>query len=109
MTDPKRCLQAETLATDLRVQSDALPAGDPNKALLAARADIVEQRECAGGVASITSNNPTLKPEVSRGASLGLVFEPTKDFHVAMDGGNREEPGQHSACTGSFARIEGAQ
>ena len=32
-----------------------------------------------------------------------------KDFHVAMDGGNREEPSQHSACTDSFARIEGAQ
>lgn len=85
ITDPKRCSQAGALAADLRAQSDALPDNDPNKALLAARADIVEQAECGGGVANITSNNPTLKPEVSRSLSLGLVFEPTKDFNVAID------------------------
>ncbi len=85
VTDPKRCPQALALATDLRAQSDALPASDPNKVLLAAQADIVEQAECGGGVANITSNNPTLKPEVSRGLSLGLLFEPTKDFNVGID------------------------
>lgn len=85
VTDPQRCTQASNLASDLRAASDALPASDPNKALFAARADQVETAECAGGVANITANNPKLKPEVSRGASLGLVFEPTKDISVSID------------------------
>lgn len=85
VTDPKRCTQASALAADLRAQSDALPDTDPNKATLAARADQVETAECAGGVANVTANNPSLKPEVSRSASLGLVFEPTKDLSFSID------------------------
>jgi iron complex outermembrane recepter protein len=85
VNDPKRCPQALALAADLRAQSAALPATDPNQALLAARADIVEGNECFAGVANITANNPRLKPEVSRSASLGLVFEPTKEVNVTID------------------------
>lgn len=85
VTDPKRCTQAAALASDLRAQAAALPAGDPQAVILAARADQVETAECAGGVASITSNNPKLKPEVSRGMSLGLLFEPSRDLSVSVD------------------------
>jgi iron complex outermembrane recepter protein len=85
VTDPQRCPQASALASDLRAQADALPPGDPAKVTLAARADQVETAECAGGVANITANNPNLKPEVSRSASLGLVFEPTKDLSFSVD------------------------
>ncbi len=83
--DPKRCSQAQALAGDLRTQSDALPASDPNKSLLAARADIVEGNECASGVASRVRNNPNLKPEVSRSATFGFVIEPTKNSNLSID------------------------
>ncbi len=84
-TDPRRCTQAQTLATDLRARSDALPASDPNKALLSARADIVEQNECSAGIANIAHNNPSLKPETTTSFTLGAVFEPVKDFNLSFD------------------------
>jgi iron complex outermembrane receptor protein len=85
VTDPKRCDQAQALANDLRNQADALPPNDPNAALLFARADIVEGNECAGGVASIVRNNPDLKPETSRSATVGFVLEPVKGTALALD------------------------
>lgn len=83
--DPKRCNQAQSLATDLRTRSDALPSSDPNKALLSARADIVEQNECATGVASKVLNNPNLKPETTNSFTLGLVLEPIKNVSFSFD------------------------
>jgi iron complex outermembrane recepter protein len=83
--DPKRCNQALTLATDLRTQAAGLPASDPNQAVLNARADIVEQNECAAGVAAIVGNNPELKPEKSRSFSLGVVLEPTRNLSFTID------------------------
>lgn len=83
--DPKRCSQAQALANDLRTASDSLPASDPNAAIFAARADIVEQNECSTGVASIVRNNPNLKPEVSRSLSLGFVVAPVQGINLSMD------------------------
>ncbi|EHR72324.1 outer membrane receptor for ferrienterochelin and colicin [Burkholderiales bacterium JOSHI_001] len=83
--DPKRCLQALNLASDLRNQADPLPDADPTKAVLLARADTVEQNECAAGVAAIAGNNPKLKPEISRSFSLGFVFEPVQDLTLSVD------------------------
>lgn len=85
VTDPKRCDAATQYAADLTAQSEALPDSDPNKALLAAQADIVLQNECAAGVPNITSYNPDLKPEVSRSFSLGLVLEPTQGLSMSLD------------------------
>jgi iron complex outermembrane receptor protein len=84
-TDPKRCDQAQALANDLRNKSDSLPSSDPKKALYAARADIVEQNECAGGIASIVRNNPDLKPETTKSWTLGFVLEPIKNVTFSMD------------------------
>lgn len=83
--DPMRCPQAQALAQDLRGQAAGLPDSDPNKGLLEARADIVDQNECAAGVAAIAGNNPTLKPEISRSYSLGLVFEPVRGTSFTVD------------------------
>ncbi|TWI65384.1 iron complex outermembrane receptor protein [Pseudoduganella lurida] len=83
--DPKRCDQAQALANDLRAQSDALPASDPNKALLAARADIVEGNECATGIASTVRNNPGLKPETSKSTTLGFAIEPVSGTSFTLD------------------------
>ena len=85
ITDPKRCNQAQALATDLRASSDLLPASDPNKALLLARADTVEGNECAGGVPSIVRNNASLKPEVSHSLSVGMVIEPVQGTNLSLD------------------------
>jgi iron complex outermembrane receptor protein len=83
--DPKRCDQAQALARDLRNAGNALPSSDPNQALLLARADTVQQNECAAGVASIVSNNPNLKPEITRSATAGFVLEPVKGTSVSLD------------------------
>lgn len=83
--DPKRCNPAIALATALRNQSDALPDTDPQKAVLAARADIVEQNECSAGVSAIVANNPNLEPETSKSLSLGLVLQPARNVGFTMD------------------------
>ncbi len=85
IVDPKRCSQASALATDLRTQAEPLLDTDPNKALLLARADTIEQNECSASVGNLTRNNPNLKPEVSRSYSLGLVLEPVKDLSASLD------------------------
>jgi len=83
--DPKRCDQAQALASDLRKSANALPPSDPNQALQLARADIVEQNECSKGVASVVRNNPSLKPEVTHSATVGFVLEPVKGTNLSLD------------------------
>ena len=83
--DPMRCPQAQLLAADLYNQAAGLPETDPNRAVLEARADRVEQDECGAGVAAIAGNNPTLKPEISRSFSAGLVFEPVRGTSFSVD------------------------
>lgn len=85
IVDPKRCDQAQALAQDLRKAAAALPATDPNKAITVARADTVQSTECAGGVATITRNNPDLKPETSKIKSVGFVLEPIKGTSFTVD------------------------
>lgn len=85
VTDPKRCDQAQALASDLRKSANGLPSSDPNQQLQLARADIVEQNECAKGVASIVRNNPNLKPEITHSATVGFVLEPVKGSSVSLD------------------------
>ncbi|CDG82604.1 TonB-dependent receptor domain-containing protein [Janthinobacterium agaricidamnosum] len=83
--DPRRCPQAQALADALTAASNALPANDPNKQLLLARADSVYINECSTGVASSVVNNPNLKPETSRSATVGLVLEPVKGYNLSLD------------------------
>jgi iron complex outermembrane receptor protein len=83
--DPKRCEQAAALSTDLRNVADPLPDSDPNKGVLLARADIVEQNECTAGVAAIVGNNPELKPERTKSFTLGFVFEPVRNLAFTVD------------------------
>jgi iron complex outermembrane receptor protein len=85
VVDPKRCPQAAALADDLVAAAAALPAADPARAALQARADTILYAECAASVASVLNNNPGLKPEVSRSFTAGLVFEPAPDFNASID------------------------
>jgi iron complex outermembrane receptor protein len=83
--DPKRCPQALALADDLTEQADALPDTDPNKTLLYARADNARQNECGTSVALVTANNPDLKPETSRSFTLGVGFQPIRNWSATVD------------------------
>lgn len=85
VADPKRCGKAQELGSDLRNQSAALPASDPNKALLLARADTVEGNECAAGVPSIVRNNPNLKPETTHMGTVGFVLESVNGTNISLD------------------------
>ena len=85
VTDPKRCPQTRLLAVDLRARAAALPSSDPNKTLLEARADNILNAECPATVASITANNPNLRPETSSSKTIGLVFAAGKEASLSID------------------------
>lgn len=84
-SDPLRCPGARAYASDLRAQADALPASDPQRAELRASADQAVSNECSASVVGVSRHNPALKPEVSRGYSLGLLFEPLHDASFTLD------------------------
>jgi iron complex outermembrane receptor protein len=83
--DPKRCPQAVALATDLQAQAAELSDEDPNKSVLLARADSVLSNECGASVSVSSANNPKLKPETSRSFTLGLGFQPARDWSTTVD------------------------
>lgn len=83
--DPKRCPAARKFSDDLQARAAALPDSDSNKQVLLAQADTVVSNECTAGTFSKVRNNPDLKPETSRSATLGFVFEPVKGYSVSVD------------------------
>ncbi|PHV13443.1 TonB-dependent receptor domain-containing protein [Chitinimonas sp. BJB300] len=83
--DPKRCSAATALAQDLLAQAAALPANDPQKTVLSARADTITGSECSAGLFSKVTNNPDIKPEESKSISFGFVFEPLQNFNMSTD------------------------
>ncbi|SFZ74611.1 TonB-dependent receptor plug domain-containing protein [Chitinimonas taiwanensis] len=85
VVDPKRCDQAQALATDLENQAKALPASDPQRATLLARADSVYSAECTSGVLGKVANNPDIKPEESKSFNFGFVLEPLQNFSMSAD------------------------
>ena len=85
VTDPKRCPQTRRLSDDLRARAAALPSSDPNKTLLEARADNILNAECPATIASITANNPNLRPETSSSSTFGMVFAPSKLSSLSVD------------------------
>lgn len=85
IVDPKRCTPALELASDLRTQADAPGTSPTQRAQLLTRASIVEQNECAAGIAAIVRNNPTLEPETSKSLSLGMVLQPMRNVSLSFD------------------------
>ncbi|MDP1656712.1 MAG: TonB-dependent receptor [Hylemonella sp.] len=97
--DPRRCPQAMTLVADLRAQAAKLAATDPQRLLLAVRADNVESGECHGAVTTVQLGNPDLQPETATTANLGIVFQPRAGWSVSADYwsiNRRNEIGQKS-------------
>jgi len=83
--DPQRCPQATAYSSDLMAQANALPDSDPNKTILISQAEQVRANDCSTSVASVSRNNPALKPEVSRTYTLGLMFEPQAGTTFTID------------------------
>ncbi|PRC93396.1 TonB-dependent receptor plug domain-containing protein [Solimicrobium silvestre] len=83
--DPQRCPQASALSNSLYAQAAALPANDPQAAVLNARAESVWAQECSFGLASEVRNNPNLQPESSKSFSFGAVYEPVKGYSTSLD------------------------
>lgn len=84
-TDPLRCQQATALSNDLNAKAAALSPSDPQVALLLAMAESVYSNECSFGLATKTTNNPSLQPETSRSISVGMVIEPIKGYSASLD------------------------
>jgi iron complex outermembrane receptor protein len=73
--DPKRCDTAIAIR-------DVLKNGDANDKLDATTA---YNSGCLTSVPAMISSSSSLKPETSRSATLGFVFEPTKNVNLAVD------------------------
>ncbi len=78
VNDLQRC----PIATDLNnlVQNSA-KATTADKAL----ANAYRANDCSAGLPSFVASNPNLKPETSRSFTMGLVFEPSKQWSIGMD------------------------
>lgn len=85
VADPRRCPAGQALALDLIAAAESLPAGDPQQALLLARAESVFRSTCQTSAATVVRNNPDLKPESSRSYSGGLVFAPHRKLSASVD------------------------
>ena len=77
-TDPKRCATSSTL-NNLVQNNPAATAADK------AQANTFRAADCSFGVPTFVSSNKDLKPETSRSLTAGFVFEPVKNWTVALD------------------------
>lgn len=85
VADPARCLPALALYRDLAAAAATLPPEDPLAIALLQRAITVLNTECQSSISRITQHNPALKPETSRGLSLGLLFKPWPAWQFSAD------------------------
>ena len=78
VNDPRRCSIANTL--------NNLVQNNPNATTVdKAQANTFRSGDCVGGVPTFVSANKDLKPETSRSITAGFVFEPVKNWTVALD------------------------
>lgn len=77
VVDQRRCPIASEL-NNLIQKSNATAA---DKAL----ANSYRNNDCLSSLPSFVSSNPDLKPETSRSYTVGLVFEPVKNWTLALD------------------------
>ncbi len=76
--DLRRCPTATTLNALVQKSPTATTT---DKAI----ANTFQNNDCKAGLPSFVSSNPDLKPETSRSYTLGLVFEPVKNWTLALD------------------------
>ena len=77
-SDPKRCATASAL--NRLIQNGAnVTAADK------AQGNVLQNADCSFGVPTFVSSNKDLKPETSRSFTAGFVFEPIKNWTMALD------------------------
>ncbi len=76
--DLRRCPVANALNA---LVQNAAGATTGDKAL----ANTYRNADCSGSLPAFVSSNPDLKPETSRTLTAGLVFEPIKNWTMALD------------------------
>ena len=77
-SDPRRCATSSTL-NNLVQNNPAATTADK------AQANVFRNADCSFGVPTFVSANKDLKPETSRSITAGVVFEPIKNWTVALD------------------------
>ncbi|MFM2085424.1 MAG: hypothetical protein RLZZ237_293 [Pseudomonadota bacterium] len=78
VSDPKRCSTASAL--NKLIQGNAAATSTDK-----AQGNTLQNADCLAGLASFVSANKDLKPETSRTFTAGFVFEPVKNWTVALD------------------------
>ncbi|WP_332861639.1 TonB-dependent receptor plug domain-containing protein [Janthinobacterium svalbardensis] len=78
VSDPRRCATASALNQLVQGNPAVTPADK-------AQGNTFQNSDCKGGVPSFVSANKDLKPETSRSITAGFVFEPVKNWTVALD------------------------
>ena len=77
--DPRRCATANALNALVQATSANATATDK------AQANSFRAQECAGSLPGFVKSNPDLEPETSRSLTAGFVFQPIKNWSMAMD------------------------
>lgn len=78
ISDPRRCSTASAL-NKLVQGNPAATSADK------AQGNTFQTNDCLAGVPTFVSANKDLKPETSRSITAGFVFEPVKNWTVAVD------------------------
>ena len=78
VNDIRRCPIANQLNALVQGAANATTADK-------AQANTFRNAECSANLPSFVSSNPDLKPETSRSLTLGAVFEPVKNWAMALD------------------------
>ncbi|WP_232730795.1 TonB-dependent receptor plug domain-containing protein [Janthinobacterium sp. 64] len=78
VSDPRRCATASALNKLVQGNPAVTPADK-------SQGNTFQNSDCKGGVPSFVSANKDLKPETSRSITAGFVFEPVKNWTVALD------------------------
>jgi outer membrane receptor protein involved in Fe transport len=76
MKDTIRCDETNAIANQLKKSVDPVDQ-DNGKSLL--------NSNCSNNIAGLTPPNKDLKPEKAKSGTLGLVFQPGKDFDISAD------------------------
>nr|AGU11964.1 TonB-dependent Receptor Plug Domain [uncultured organism] len=78
VNDPRRCPIANQLNALVQNAAGATTADK-------SQANTFRNSECSANLPSFVSSNPDLKPEISRSFTSGVVFEPVKNWTMALD------------------------
>ena len=78
VVDPRRCPTANALNALVQGAAGATTADK-------AQANSFRSAECLANLPSFVSSNPDLEPETSRSFTSGVVFQPVKNWSMALD------------------------